>query len=160
MSQSTQVPTTRRATVDPKHCSITAALAAIGDAWSVLVLRELFYGVRRFNDIQHDLDISRSVLTDRLARLVEIGVARMEPYQEPGDRVRQQYRLTRKGVRLLPVLVGLMEWGDEFLSGGDPPVILEERESGEQVRLEMRSTSGALVEPHQIVTRARRQRVD
>lgn len=160
MSQPTQVPTTRRATVDPKECSITGTLSAIGDAWSVLVLRELFYGVRRFNDIQQDLGISRSVLTERLARLVEIGVARTEPYQEPGDRLRQQYRLTRKGVRLLPVLVGLMEWGDEFLSNGDPPVVLEERESGERVRLELRSTSGALVAPHQIVTRARRQRVD
>ena len=63
-------------------------------------------------------------------------------------------------MRLLPVLVGLMEWGDEFLSNGDPPVVLEERDSGEQVRLELRSTSGALVAPHQIVTRARRRRVD
>ena len=152
------VPTTRRALVDPKECSITGTLDALGDSWSILVLRELFYGVRRFNDIQHDLGISRSVLTDRLARLVEIGVARTEPYQEPGDRVRHQYRLTRKGVRLLPVMVALMEWGDEYVFDGKGPVVLEERETGDPVRIELRTPAGVTVEPSQIVTRARRKR--
>jgi DNA-binding HxlR family transcriptional regulator len=148
----------RRAPIDPETCSISGALDALGDTWSILVLRELFYGVRRFNDIQNDLGISRSVLTDRLARLVEIGVARTEPYQEPGDRVRKQYRLTRKGVRLLPVMVALMEWGDEYLNDGKGPVVLEDRASGDRVRVELRSTSGAVVEPNQIVTRPRSER--
>ena len=142
--------------IDPRSCSIAGALEALGDTWSILVLRELFYGVRRFNDIQNILGISRSVLTDRLARLVELGVARTEPYQEPGDRVRKQYRLTRKGVRLLPVIVSLMEWGDEYLYDGKGPVILEDRETGETVGVELRSSSGMLVEPNQIVTRERR----
>jgi DNA-binding HxlR family transcriptional regulator len=155
MSQSVQVPTTSRALIDPKTCSISGALDALGDSWSILVLRELFYGVRRFNDIQNDLGISRSVLTDRLARLVELGVARTEPYQQPGDRVRNQYRLTRKGVRLLPVMVALMEWGDEYINDGRGPVVLQERETGDTVRLELRSTAGAIIEPNQIVTRPR-----
>src|SRR3954447_40787 len=109
MSQSTSVPTARRALVDPKSCSISGALTALGDVWSILVLRELFFGVRRFNDIQNDLGISRSVLTERLNRLVDIGVVRTEKYQEPGTRARNEYRLTRKGVGLLPVMIGLME---------------------------------------------------
>ena len=145
----------RRAPVDPRSCSIAGALDALGDTWSILVLRELFYGVRRFNDIQNVLGISRSVLTDRLARLVEIGVARTVPYQEPGDRVRKEYRLTRKGVGLLPVVVSLMEWGDEYLYEGEGPVILEDRVTGDTVGVELRSSTGRRVEPNEIVTRER-----
>ena len=148
----------RRAPIDPRSCSIAGALEALGDTWSILVLRELFYGVHRFNDIQNVLGISRSVLTARLARLVEIGVARTVPYQEPGDRVRNEYRLTRKGVNLLPVVVSLMEWGDEYVYDGAGPVILEDRETGDTVGVELRSSSGRLVEPNQIVTRERPRR--
>ena len=153
-------PTVRRGLVHPANCSITATLDALGDSWSIMVLRELFYGVRRFNDIQTDLGISRSVLTNRLARLVTIGVTRTRPYQEPGDRVRNEYWLTRKGVALMPVLIALMEWGDQFLSDGEAPLVLFERESGEEVRLEMRTSSGNRVEPDQIITRATRSRAD
>lgn len=135
------------------QCSIAAALSALGDSWSFLVLRELFFGVRRFNDIQRDLNISRSVLTDRLARLVSIGVVRTEPYQEPGDRVRSEYRLTRKGVALLPAIVALKEWGDTYVYDGEPPVTLYERATGEPVRLEFRSASGRLVQPNEMSPR-------
>ena len=138
---------------DPRSCSIAGALDALGDTWSILVLRELFFGVRRFNDIQRDLNISRSVLTDRLARLVSIGVVRTEPYQEPGDRVRSQYRLTRKGVALLPAIVALKEWGDTYVYDGEPPVTLYERATGEPVRLEFRSASGRLVQPNEMSPR-------
>lgn len=132
------------------NCSIVGAVDALGDSWSILVLRELFFGVHRFNDIQRDLDISRSVLTNRLGRLVELGVARVVPYQEPGDRARSEYRLTRKGVALLPVMVALMEWGDEFLNGGQGPVALRERGTGDTVRIELR-TDDHSVQPNEIV---------
>jgi len=82
--------------------AIAGALDALGDDWSVLVLRELFFGVRRFNEIQEDLGISRSVLTEGLLRLVDLGVVRVAPYREPGQRERNEYRLTRAGVGLLP----------------------------------------------------------
>ena len=121
MSSDTAVPD-RRSLIDPERCSIAGTIAALGDTWSILVLRELFFGVRRFNEIQADLGISRSVLTARLNRLVELGVIRTDTYQEPGERSRPQYRLTRKGVRLLPAIVALMEWGDEFVNDGDGPV--------------------------------------
>ena len=85
-----------RKPIDPSTCSILAAVDALGDVWSILVLRELFLGVRRFNDIQGDLDISRSVLADRLGRLVDLGVVRTVPYQEPGERVRHEYRPTAR----------------------------------------------------------------
>jgi DNA-binding HxlR family transcriptional regulator len=136
---------------DPSRCSIIGAVEALGDVWSILVLRELFLGVRRFNDIQRDLGISRSVLTDRLARLVELGVVRTVPYQDPGERVRHEYRPTRKGVGLLPVLVALKSWGDEHLNGGLQTVRITERTSGEEVRLEFRTRRGRIAEPDQFV---------
>lgn len=132
-----------------RQCSIIGTVEALGDGWSILVLRELFYGVHRFNDIQRDLGISRSVLTDRLGRLVELGAAKVVPYQEPGERARSEYRLTRKGVALLPVLVSLMEWGDEYLNDGHGPVRLEDRKSGQRVRVELRADDRR-IEPNQI----------
>lgn len=137
-------------------CSIAGALDALGDVWSILVLRELFFGRHRFNDMLDDLGISRSVLTDRLGRLVKLGVVRTHPYQEPGDRVRHQYRLTRKGVGLLPVMIGLMEWGDEFVNDGHGPYTLHEDNSGARVHVELRAEDGARVEPHKISVRTHR----
>jgi DNA-binding HxlR family transcriptional regulator len=146
-------PKPSRTPIDPGSCSIIAAVDALGDVWSILVLRELFLGIRRFNDIQGDLGISRSVLAARLARLVELGVVRTVPYQEPGDRVRHEYRPTRKGVGLLPLLVTLKTWGDEHLNFGVETVRITERESGEDVRLEFRTPSGKQVQPNQLVAR-------
>jgi DNA-binding HxlR family transcriptional regulator len=158
-----------------ENCSIAGTLEALGDRWSILVLRELFFGVHRFNELQRDLGISRSVLTDRLARLVALGVVRVTPYQEPGDRSRHEYRLTRKGVDLLPVMMSLMSWGDRHLNinssgggadggdgngdgaeGGGGPITLHDRVSGETVRLEMRTPSGRIVAPNEMEPRARR----
>jgi len=129
-------------------------MEALGDTWSILVLRELFYGVHRFNDMQTELGISRSVLTDRLNRLVELGVAKAVPYQEPGERARKEYRLTRKGVALLPVMVSLMEWGDAHVNDGDGPVTLHDRDTGQVVRVELRTDDGE-IEPHRIELRLR-----
>src|SRR6478735_315836 len=140
--------------LDPFHCSIVGATEALGDTWSILVLRELFYGVHRFNDMQTELGISRSVLTERLNRLVELGMVKAVPYQDPGERARKEYRLTRKGVALLPVMVSLMEWGDAYVNGGDGPVTLHDRESGKRVRLELRTNDGE-IPPHQIEPRLR-----
>jgi DNA-binding HxlR family transcriptional regulator len=139
--------------IDADRCSIAGTLEALGDVWSILVLRELFFGVRRFNEMQADLQISRSVLTDRLNRLVELGVVRTVPYQEPRARSRNEYRLTRKGVELLPVMVALMTWGDSHVNGGDGPVELRDRVTGEAVRLELRSTGGRPVAANEMEPR-------
>ena len=139
--------------VTAERCSIAGALDALGDTWSILVLRELFFGVHRFNEMQDDLDISRSVLAARLSRLTDLGVIRPVPYQEPGDRVRNEYRLTRKGVDLLPVMVSLLGWGDRYVNDGDGPVTLHHRTTGELVRVQLRTEGGASVEPNEIVPR-------
>lgn len=147
-----------RTRLDPRSCSIIGAVDALGDVWSILVLRELFLGVRRFNDIQGDLAISRSVLADRLARLVDLGIVRTVPYQDPGERVRHEYRPTRKGVGLLPLLVALKTWGDEHLDLGVETVRITERHSGEEVRLEFRTRSGKVVQSNELVAEEHRTR--
>jgi DNA-binding HxlR family transcriptional regulator len=105
------------------ECSIQRSLELIGDRWSILVLRDLFRGVRRFDEIQRDLGIARPILTDRLKRLVEAGVVAKHPYSEHPPRY--EYRLTPMGVDLSPALVALMRWGDRWLVDSDgPPTVL------------------------------------
>ena len=85
------------------------------------MLREVFNGVRRFDDMRVRTGIPRQVLTNRLAMLVEQGVLRREPYREPGSRLRHEYRLTEKGLDLWPVLVAVLGWGDRYLADPEGP---------------------------------------
>jgi DNA-binding HxlR family transcriptional regulator len=106
------------------NCTIGRTLDVIGDRWTFLVLREVFNGIRRFDDLTVRTAIPRTVLTDRLRRLVDAGILRKEPYREPGARSRMEYRLTEKGLDLYPVLVAIMKWGDRWKSKEQPPVRL------------------------------------
>src|SRR4051795_423418 len=103
---------TARGEYSDENCSIARTLAVLGDRWTLLVLREAFNGVRRFEEIQRRLGIARDVLPARLPRLVEEDVLQRVPYREPGRRERFEYRLTAKGIDAYPVLVSLMAWGD------------------------------------------------
>jgi len=103
-------------------CSIERALDTIGDRWTILILRDAFRGIRRFDDFRRDLDIARPVLSDRLRRLVDAGVMTKVAYQERP--LRHEYRLTRMGIELSPALVALMRWGDRWMSDGQPPTVL------------------------------------
>ncbi|MGH2754066.1 MAG: winged helix-turn-helix transcriptional regulator [Actinomycetota bacterium] len=105
------------------ECSIARTLETIGDRWALLILRDAFYGVRRFEDFQADLGIARNVLTDRLQKLVAREVLRREQYEARPPRF--EYRLTEKGRDLLPVILTMMRWGDRWTSeGGEAPVTL------------------------------------
>ena len=110
-------------------CSIAGTLEIIGDRWTILILRDAFRGVRRFEEIQQDLGIARNVLADRLAKLVEHGVLEKRQYQERPPRF--EYRLTPKGIDLSPALVALMRWGDKHLAGDDVPTVLVHEACGE-----------------------------
>ncbi len=104
-------------------CSVARTLDVVGDKWSLLILRDAFYGVRRFDDFQEDLGIARNVLTDRLQKLVATGVFERRPYEERPPRY--EYRLTEKGRALLPVLLAMIAWGDRWANDSDvPPVTL------------------------------------
>ena len=102
------------------QCSIARTLEVIGERWSLLIVRDAFYGVRRFDDFQADLGIARNVLTDRLGRLVEHGVMERRQYEDRPPRY--EYRLTDKGRDLMPVLLAMVKWGDTWAAGEEPPV--------------------------------------
>ncbi|MEZ5407207.1 MAG: helix-turn-helix domain-containing protein [Acidimicrobiales bacterium] len=103
-------------------CSIAATLEVVGDRWTVLILRDVFRGVRRFAQLQADLGIARNLLADRLSRLVDHGVLERVPYQSRP--VRCEYRLTAKGADLSTALIALMGWGDRWYADEGVPTIL------------------------------------
>ena len=101
-------------------CSIARTLDAIGDRWSLLIIRDAFYGVRRFDVFQKDLGVARNVLTDRLQKLVDKGVLERRQYEERPPRF--EYRLTERGRDLVGVVLAMMRWGDRWTGEGDAPV--------------------------------------
>ena len=126
-----------------ENCSVARTLDIIGEKWTLVVLREVFSGIRRFEDMRVRTAIPRQVLSLRLARLVDVGILRREAYREKGQRQRQEYRLTSKGVDLHPVLLSLMTWGDTYLADPDGPSLeLYHRGCGGSVQLELRCSTG------------------
>jgi DNA-binding HxlR family transcriptional regulator len=106
----------------PRPCSIAATLSVIGEKYSLLVLREVFFGVRRFNDLARNIGAPRDVLTSRLNHLVEAGVLEKVAYSERP--LRYEYQATEAGRELQGVLLTLLRWGDRHLSDR-PPVVFE-----------------------------------
>jgi len=105
-------------------CSIARTLGVAGERWTILILREAFFGVSRFAEFRDRLGVAPDVLSDRLATLVEFGVMSREPYREPGARSRFAYRLTPAGRELQVVLSALQQWGDEYLPRPEGPTML------------------------------------
>lgn len=103
--------------------TIEQVVALVGDRWSILVVRDVFRGVRRFDDLRADLGVSRAVLSDRLKRLVAAGVLERRRYQDHPPR--DEYALTPMGLELSPMLVALLRWGDRWLGADrDPTAVL------------------------------------
>ncbi|MFK4066504.1 winged helix-turn-helix transcriptional regulator [Streptomyces sp. NPDC029674] len=100
-------------------CSIARASDLLGDAWTVLIMRDVLLGIRRFDELAQDLGLSRKVLSARLARLVEEGVLTREQYQASPPR--EEYVATEKGQELYPVLLALMAWGDKWYAAPAGP---------------------------------------
>ncbi len=115
-------------------CAVAAALDHLGDRWTMLVLREAFFGVRRFEELRKNTGAAKNILADRLARLVDAEILRREPYSDRPPR--HEYRLTEKGRDLYPVIVSLAQWGGKW----------GELELGAAIQLEHRPC-GAIVEP-------------
>jgi DNA-binding HxlR family transcriptional regulator len=128
------------------RCTIARALEVVPTRSAFLILREAFYGTTRFDDFAARVGISEPATAARLRELVENGLLEREDYREPGQRTRQQYRLTQKGAALLPVLIALMQWGDRWLDDDGGPVELRHRGCGERVSVELRCDAGHEVE--------------
>ncbi|GAA2813657.1 winged helix-turn-helix transcriptional regulator [Nonomuraea dietziae] len=135
------------------NCSIERTLDIVGEKWTFLVLREAFSGIRRFADMQAVTGAPRQVLSARLNRLVDEGLLRKVPYRDPGQRQRDEYRLTQKGRDLYPILVALMHWGDKYVADDDgPPVLLTHRDCGAALEQHFRCADGHEVEGPREVT--------
>ena len=107
---------------DLEHCSIRRALDVLGEKWTMLVLREAFYGLRRFDDFARALGCGRGVLSARLKTLTEAGILERREYKEPDRRTRAEYRLTDKGRDLFPAILALSQWSERWTPPPEGPV--------------------------------------
>jgi DNA-binding HxlR family transcriptional regulator len=130
------------------------ALSVVGDRWTLLILREAFLKIRRFDDFRARLGIARRVLTERLAGLVADGVLEKVGYHERPTRY--EYRLTQKGLDLYPVVLSLVHWGDAHCAGEDgPPVVHHHKNCGHEFRSVLTcSECGKPVDPRSVEVRA------
>jgi len=126
----------RAAELAEQRCSIARPASILGDRWTLVILRQAFSRVRRFEDFQSSLGISRSLLADRLGKLVDAGILRREPYKDE-IRTREEYRLTDKGLDLYPVLMALREWGDRYMADEGPPVRVTHRDCGGEPQIDL-----------------------
>jgi DNA-binding HxlR family transcriptional regulator len=140
---------------DSATCSIAKTAQILGDRWTVLVVRNLFNGVRRFDALQQHLGIARDVLTKRLTLLVDEGIIERRVYQPEGERARHEYVLTAAGRDLRIVMIALMDWGDAHRPGqGGPPMSLRHRDCGAAIHAHLTCAVG-----HEIETSTRAELV-
>lgn len=111
-----------------RPCSVARSLQIIGDRWTFLLIRELFFGVRRFDEFAANMGIASNILTDRLQRLAAHGIIGKHAYQSRPERF--EYRFTERGLDLYGPMIVMMRWGDRWLSGGKPPLLLRHKPCG------------------------------
>ncbi|MET7771285.1 helix-turn-helix domain-containing protein [Nocardia sp. NPDC005366] len=126
----------------PEACSIAKAMDLIGTRSAILILREAYYGTRRFDGFASRVGITDAAASAQLRKLTDAGLLAKRPYQEEGKRTRHEYVLTQMGRDLLPALLALMQWGDAYLQPGPAPLLLVEEATGAPVRVEVRSATG------------------
>jgi DNA-binding HxlR family transcriptional regulator len=125
----------------PLECALPRALEAVGERWSFLILRGAFNGLAHFEEFQATLGIARNILSNRLGRLVEHDILRREP--DSADRRKIAYRLTEKGIALLPALIALRQWGENWISGvPSNPVLVDRRTRMPVAALAVRAADG------------------
>jgi DNA-binding HxlR family transcriptional regulator len=126
-------------TYDDQVCSIARSLEVLGERWTLLIVRDILLGLRRFEELQRSLGVARNVLTDRLNRLVEARVLERVPYQRHPPR--HEYHLTPMGHDLAVPVVSLMQWGDRHLAGpAGPPRLTRHRDCGGTLRATLTCT--------------------
>jgi len=132
-----------RTSYQASNCSIARTLQVLGEKWTLLILRESFYGSTRFEQFHSVLNCPRNLLSERLSKLVEEGIFERSEYREPGSRARHEYRMTDKGRELTPILLALREWGDRHMADPEgPPVLARHAGCGKELRVALVCTSG------------------
>jgi DNA-binding HxlR family transcriptional regulator len=132
-------------------CSVARSLEIVGEWWTLLVVREAFFGTRRFSDFEANLSIAKNVLSDRLAKLVEAGVMERKPVVGRGNP--QDYTLTPMGRDLFPAIIALMQWGDRWIYGAErAPVRVLDHEGGAEIgRMKVTTPEGKPLQPKDVV---------
>ena len=132
------------------ECSLPAALEAMGERWSFLILRAAFNGLCHFEEFQSELAIARNILANRLSRLVEHGILAREPM--PEDRRKVEYNLTDKGMALLPTMIALRQWGERWETGVPAtPVLVDVRDRQPIAPVDIRSHDGRVLGKHDLI---------
>lgn len=132
---------------DPANCSIGRTLELVGRPWALMVLREIFRGLHRFDDIQRHIGISPAVLSRTLNALAAEGLLERRPYREAGQRIRHEYWLTSAGDELFPVLAALKAWGDRHLADpAGPATVHRHRGCGASTSLTLRCDHGHVLD--------------
>lgn len=127
-------------------CPVVKSISIIGDKWILLILRECFFGFRKFDDFHRNLDISKSVLSAKLRKMIELDMLKKSAYQKEHERQRYEYRLTDKGRSFSTVLVALLEWGNEHLTeAGHSSIKLRDVQNEQDVRLKLLNRNGDIV---------------
>lgn len=125
------------------NCSIARTLQVLGEKWTMLIVRESFYGATRFEQFHRVLQCPRNLLSERLTLLVDEGILERSEYREPGSRARKEYRLTDQGRELMPILIALREWGDRYKADPEgPPVVARHVACGKELRLTLTCAAG------------------
>jgi DNA-binding HxlR family transcriptional regulator len=128
------------------YCSVARTLELVGDRWTLLILREIFYGNHRFEAFHQNLGIANALLTKRLKTLVDAGILGQELYREPGSRKRYEYVLTDSGEQLLLPIIALLEWGDRHIPTKLTPLLrLVHHECGRPLTLKIECECGSKV---------------
>ena len=155
MSNSDNQPLLKRSPIPMEDCGMALAATVIGDRWSLLILRALLYGVRRFDDLKADLNISSATLTQRLAKLDEVGLITARPYRDGNARTRKEYVLTAQGAALRTVLFTMMRWADVHLSDKPSSLTAVSKSSGETLDVAFVDPGGRVVEDSDIEMQVR-----
>ena len=135
---------------DLAECSLPAALEAMGERWSFLILRAAFNGLYHFEEFQSELGIARNILANRLSRLVDHGILMRAAL--PEDRRKIEYRLTDKGAALLPTMIALRQWGERWETGiPATPVLVDARDRRPIGPIEVRAYDGRVLTKHELI---------
>lgn len=144
----------RRTSFSDMSCSIARCLEQVGDWWTLLIVREAFFGTRRFGEFQSHLGIAPNVLSARLHGLVQHGILQAVAESENGRVL--DYRLTDKGRDLFPIVIAMLQWGDRHAPAPEgPPVQIVDRENGRPIAaLQVRSDDGGVLQARDVRVRA------
>ncbi len=139
---------------DPLNGSIAHVLDILGEGWSMLIIREAFFGIRRFEEFQRHLGIARNILTSRLKKLCENGILERVPIKQGAKR--HEYILTHKGKELMPLLIALTQWGDRWIYGeGQEPIVFRDRLHGAPISpIRVHAADGRELRPREVMPTA------